>query len=191
MRVAVYSGTFNPLHIGHMAIIRELGQRDDFGCVYLIVSPKNPLKDSISALSGKERFSAAKAALARHPELSAKALDIELRREPPHYTIQTLDELKALEPENEFVLVMGADNLDDIRRWRDNRRILSDYGVIVFPRQGFDLEQIRKELMAESLSENPRRPYKIELIDAPLVNISSTEIRRRMAAGEDVRGLLM
>ena len=103
----------------------------------------------------------------------------------PHYTIRTLNALKEREPENSFTLVIGADNLADIRRWRDYGSILKDFGVAVFPRAGHDLETIKQDL----LEEDPA--YKIQIADAPLVNISSTEIREAVLSGKDASHLMM
>ena len=149
MRIAVYSGSFNPLHISHKAIMEYLTSEKKFDWVYLIVSPKNPLKSNISADSGEARFNAAVEALGRHPELNVKVDDIELRMPPPHYTIKTLDALKRREPDNEFTLIIGADNLSSIHKWRDFPRILSEYGVAVYPRTGFDIVSLRRQLMEE------------------------------------------
>ncbi len=186
-RIAVYSGSFNPLHIGHLAIIRHMIEEAGFDMVYLIVSPKNPLKDSISSASGPERFRAAEEAVQRHPDLAGrvKTDDIELNMPEPHYTIRTLDALREREPSNRFTLIMGADNLADIRRWRDHTRILKEYGVAVFPRRGFDLEKTKQDL----LEEDPA--YKIHILDAPMVDISSTEIREALSQGKDVSQSLM
>lgn len=192
MNVAVYSGSFNPLHIGHLAIIRHLIEVAGFDSVYLIVSPKNPLKDGISSASGQERYEAAVAAVSRHFEMSsdgseAKVLvdDIELKMPEPHYSIRTLDALREREQDNVFTLTIGADNLADIRRWRDYSRILLEYGVAVFPRMGFDLEAIKADLLEEDPS------YRITLLDAEMVNVSSTMIREGIARGEDVSQYLM
>lgn len=209
--IAVYSGSFNPLHIGHLAIIRHMIEVAGFDMVYLIVSPKNPLKDGISSDSGRERYMAAVEAVERrflHSGLSAsgrndsncdplsasgrndgearvKVDDIELNMPEPHYTIRTLDALKEREPGNTFTLVMGADNLADIRRWRDYTRILSEYGVAVFPREGHDLTEIKQDL----LKEDPT--YKIQILDAGMVDISSTQIREALSRGEDISHFLM
>ena len=212
MKIAVYSGSFNPLHIGHKAIMEYLTRQREYDWVYLVVSPKNPLKDFISADTGDDRYKAAVEAVRRHPELHVWVDDIELRMDPPHYTIKTLDALKLREPENDFTLVMGADNLQDIHRWRDFPRILSEYGVAVYPRKGFDLAQIREQLIEEcryfpapyvldanemapegmrSLEETLRDTYNIEIIDAPIVDISSTEIRNGIAEGKDMSDWLM
>ena len=232
--IAVYSGSFNPLHIGHLAIIRHMIEVAGFDMVYLIVSPKNPLKDGISSDSGRERYMAAVEAVERRflrsglsasgrndskaveaecvddmpppargcltegkagvigasastaaSEAKVKVDDIELNMPEPHYTIRTLDALKEREPDNRFTLVMGADNLADIRRWRDYARILKEFGVAVFPREGHDLTEIKQDL----LKEDPA--YMIQILDAEMVDISSTQIREAIARGEDISRCLM
>ena len=194
MNIAVYSGSFNPLHIGHLAIMKHLIEEAGFDMVYLIVSPKNPLKDGISSDSAHDRYKAAQAAVARHfpmcqsdGKTDGKVLvdDIELTMPEPHYTIRTLDALKEREPDNTFTLIMGADNLALIRSWKDYSRILSEFGTAVFPREGNDLTKIKQDL----LDENPA--YKIQLLDAPLVTVSSSEIREALSQGRDISHLLM
>ena len=239
--IAVYGGSFNPLHIGHLAIMKHLVDVAGFDAVYLVVSPKNPLKESISSDSARDRYNAAVEAVNRHfadkadqevwndQTVAARGLvngwhaqttvqgvtgwragdqrekarksghadllvcratrvrvdDIELNMPSPHYTIRTLEALKEREPENRFTLVMGADNLSIIRNWKDYSKILTDYGIAVFPREGYDMAQIKQDL----LNENPA--YKIQLLNAPLVTISSTQIREALSRGEDVSHLLM
>ncbi len=193
-KTAIYSGSFNPLHIGHLAIIKYMIEEAGFDMVYLIVSPKNPLKDGISSATGTDRYKAAIEAVRRHfptdsyaaeQEGPVKVDDIELNMPEPHYTIRTLDALKKREPENGFTFVMGADNLSDIRRWRDYTRILKEFGVAVYPRKGFDLDKIKQDL----LNEDPA--YKIQILNAEMVDISSTEIRNALASGQDISHLLM
>ena len=193
MNIAVYSGSFNPLHIGHLTIIRHMIEVAGFDMVYLIVSPKNPLKDGISSDSGRKRYMAAMEAVERRflssdpndRKVRVKVDDIELNMPEPHYTIRTLDALKEREPESTFTLVMGADNLADIRRWRDYARILKEYGVAVFPRKGQDLTEIKQDL----LKEDPA--YMIQILDAEMVDISSTQIREALSRGEDISHCLM
>ena len=168
--------------------------------VYLIVSPKNPLKDGISANTGQDRYNAAVAAVNRHfayrevieasasetrTPVKVKVDDIELNMPAPHYTVRTLKALKEREPENTFTFVMGADNLADIRRWREYTTILKDFGVAVFPRTGHDLTKIKQDL----LNEDPA--YRIQILEAELVNISSTQIREAIANGSDPSKFLM
>ena len=186
MKVAVYSGSFNPLHIGHLAIMRHLTQNEDFDSVYLVVSPKNPLKDSIDGSSAPERLEAARKAVARHPELRVRIDDIEMHMPPPHYSVRTLEALREREPGNEFSLVIGADNLVCFREWKDYGRILSEFSVIVFPREGYDAEAAKESLEAEGQGR-----YRITLADAPMVNVSSTLIRQAMEEGSDISSLLM
>jgi len=191
MKIAVYSGSFNPLHIGHQAIMEYLTESMGFDMVYLIVSPKNPIKLTVSAETGRERYEAAVAAVERHPELKVKVDDIELDMPAPQYTIKTLDALAARELDNTFTFVLGADNLADIRRWRDYGRILADYGVVVYPRKGFDMKQIKETLMQECIGMQGKQ-YRICLMeDAPIVDISSTELRAAFAAGIDASAYLM
>lgn len=197
MKIAVYSGSFNPLHIGHLAVMKHMVEEAGYDMVYLIVSPKNPLKDGISSASGRERYDAAVKAVARHfhspvesshvtaAQAKVKVDDIELTMPEPHYTIRTLDALRTREPENSFTFIMGADNLADIRRWRDYKRLLNEYGAAVYPREGFDLDSVKDDL----LEEDP--DYKIQIINAPRVDISSTEIRKGIAAGQDMSSWLM
>ena len=170
--------------------------------VYLIVSPKNPLKDSISSNSAHDRYNAACNAVARHfsiepgyesdtssslttPSCKVKVDDIELNMPEPHYTIRTLHALKEREPDNTFTLIMGADNLAGIRNWKNYTEILTDFSVAVYPREGHDLEKIKQDLLNESPA------YNIRLLDAPLVTISSTQIREALALGKDISHLLM
>ena len=211
MRIAVYSGSFNPLHIGHQAIMERLTMAEDFDWVYLVISPQNPIKDASLALSAEHRYRAAIDAVRRHPELHVWVDNIELEMPAPTYTIKTLDALKKREPENDFTLVIGADNLENIHRWRDAPRILSEYGVAVYPRKGYDLPLLREMLLEEcrhfpvpyvldaSQSTPPDqvsledldRFYKIRIIDAPIVDISSTQIRQMLADGIDASAYMM
>lgn len=185
MKIAVYSGSFNPLHIGHQAIMEFLTRESGFDWVYLIVSPQNPFKSSENNLTAESRYNAAVDAVLRHPDLHVWVDDIELSMDPPHYTIRTLDALKAREPENDFTLIIGADNLSSFSKWKDYERILSEYGTAVFPRTGYDMEELKSSLMEINGA------FRIELLDAPMVDISSTEIREGLAEGRDMSEYLM
>lgn len=186
MKIAVYSGSFDPLHIGHLSIMQYIMSRRLFDGLYLVVSRRNPFKDSSYADSAEKRLEAAREAVLRHPELyEVKVDDIELRLPPPSYTIRTLDMLKAREPGNDFTLIIGGDNLAEILTWREGARILTDYGVAVYPRKGFDSHALRDSM----LDVNPA--FRISLLDAPLVDVSATEIREGLAEGKDMSPLLM
>ena len=159
-----------------------------FDGVYLIVSPQNPFKDPSLAEQGERRYRAAVEAVHRHPELRVRVDDIELHRDPPQYTIDTLDLLKAREPDNEFTLVIGSDNLERFRGWKQAVRILTEYGIVVYPRPGYDAE-----LLAAALRDDPEGDaFRIRILaDAPQVDISSTEIRKGLEEGLDMSEYLM
>ncbi len=188
MNVAVYSGSFNPLHIGHLAIMKHLIHEAGYDMVYLIVSPMNPFKQGMQMVSGEERYEAAVEAVLRHKEelslpdpetgemkLRVKVDDIELSMPAPHYTIKTLNSLKEREPQNNFKLVMGADNLASIRKWKSYVDIISKFGIIVFPRDDFDMETIKNDLLEEGKAQN--QIYIIDLMEFEKVDVSSSFIR--------------
>ena len=168
MKIAVYSGSFNPLHKGHEAIIRFLTREAGFDKVYLVVTPQNPFKDRHSLPAGQDRFDAALAAVRRHPDLNVQVEDVELHMTPPQYT-----------------LIIGADNLAVFDGWRYYERILTEFGVAVFPRKGYHRGHARARLMKKCPGA------RIVLLKAPLVTISSTQIREGMAAGKDMSKWLM
>ncbi len=189
MKIAVYPGSFDPLHVGHLSIMKYLTGQEEFDWVYLVISPQNPFKDPSKALNARERYNAAVKAVCRHPEVHVWVDDIELHMDPPNYTIRTLDALRKREPENEFTLIMGADNLAGLPRWRCSRRLLAEYDIAVYPRRGFDSEEL-----LDRLQEDCRRKHircHVTLLDAPVVDISSTQIRKALAAGADVGEWLM
>ena len=189
MKIAVYPGSFDPLHIGHRAILEYLTGEGGFDMTYLVVSPQNPFKDPSKAKNARRRYDAACAAVARYPSLKVKVDDMELGMDPPNYTIRTLDALRAREPENDFTLVIGTDNLEGLPRWRCARRILSEYEIAVYPRSGHDSAAAMEALRAYCRTRHIR--CRISLIDAPLVDVSSTFIRQEAAKGRDVSAWLM
>lgn len=209
MKIAVYSGSFNPMHIGHIAVVRYLLEHGDFDKVYMIVSPQNPFKDSSLRDNAAARYSAAVEAVKRQG-LEQKVLvdDIELRRSEeelvasraqgrnpqPSYTIDTLDALQEREPGNEFTLVVGGDNLEGMLKWKEGGRLLCRYGIVVYPREGFDIAAEADKLSSRQ-KELPgcagENPFRIKLLrEAPLVTVSSTQIRQMMACGQDVSALM-
>ena len=165
-----------------------LTREGGFDRVYLIVSPQNPFKDPSLAEQGERRYIAAVEAVNRHPELKVKVDDIELHRDPPQYSIDTLDLLREREPDNQFMLVIGSDNLGRFPEWRQAERILKEYGIVVYPRPGYDADAAVAALRnATSGSE-----YHIRILEnAPQIDISSTEIRKGLEEGLDMSEYLM
>lgn len=184
--IAVYSGSFDPLHIGHKAILEEISKIYDW--VYLIVTPQNPLKERKSSNLAL-RVKNAHDALIRNGIFNVTVSDIEKDMIPPYYTVRTLDELKKMSPHNNFTLIIGADNLQNIREWKDYQRLLIEYGVLVFPRGGFGVAKL-EDLKQELLKENP--DYKIYINNTIIPSISSTEIREMLEKNDgNVNKLLM
>lgn len=183
--IAVYSGSFNPIHIGHKAVIDYLSKEYDW--VYVIVTPQNPLKDTIEVPS-EERRKAVEKALINNGYLNVSVNDIENTLNPPYYTINTLRKLKEKEPQNNFRLVIGADCLEDIKRWNSYQEILTNFGIIVFPRGEINVNDIKQHALS-LYRENPE--YKIKIANAKTPNISSTEIREAKNKGENVNYLIM
>lgn len=183
--IAVYSGSFNPIHIGHKAVIDYLSKEYDW--VYVIVTPQNPLKDTIEVPS-EERRKAVERALINNGYLNVTVNDVESALNPPYYTINTLRKLKESDPHNNFRLVVGADCLEDIKRWNSYQEILTDFGIIVFPRGEIDVNELKRHALM-LYRENPE--YKIKIANAKTPNISSTEIREAKNKGENVNYLMM
>ena len=122
----------------------------------------------------------------RHPELArVEVCDIEFQMSAPQYTFRTLDALQALYPSDTLTLVIGGDNLSAFNRWRNYAQILLQFGVLVYPREGFDSEAIKAALLKEN------KLYRIDIAQMPLVSVSSTEIREAKTHGDDVKKWLM
>lgn len=183
--IAIYSGSFNPLHIGHKTVIKTLSKRFDW--VYLIVTPQNPLKEEIT-VSSEERSNNAREALLKNEFYNVSVNDIERELLPPYYTINTLNYLKNTHTNTNLTLVIGADNLTNIKEWNHYKEILKEFGVLVFPRGHEDIEYL-ENLKNDLLNEDSE--YKIEIEHTITPNISSTEIRNAIKNGENVENLLM
>ena len=169
--VALYFGTFNPLHIGHVNILKYLCGCSDIDEVRMIVSPQSPFKEEVSS-NDDARLARVRSKIAKLG-LDVTVSDIEYQLERPSYTINTLRHLQAAEPDTHFILVMGADNLEGFKRWKDWQEIVTDFEIWVYPRPGFyNAAELCRDLQAK-------------LLDAPLTDISSTEIRN----GQKTSGL--
>ena len=151
MRIAVYGGSFNPLHTGHLAVMRSLA--GEFDKVLLVVSPQNPLKSASDLSDSDRRLDDARSAVERHREELdgiVEVCDVEFHLPRPNYTVRTLERLKAMYPEDRISLVIGADQIEDFRRWKEYERILGEFGVCVFPRKGYDLYGSCASLLLEN-----------------------------------------
>lgn len=172
--IGIFGGSFNPVHNGHIMLAQYLAQHSHLDEVWLTLSPQNPLKISNSLLDDNHRLAMLKLAIERYPLL--KVCDIELEMPRPSYTINTLDELSRRYPNYKFNVVIGGDNWNIIDRWKDYQRIINEYGVVIYPRPGYELSQTDKR--------------NVVVVNAPLADISSTQIREAIAKYDEVGHLL-
>ncbi len=178
-KVGIFCGSFNPIHNGHVALADYIARNSDVDEVWLVVSPLNPLKRTIAdtLAPNEQRLDMVRLALRSCERLFAS--DIEFSLPLPNYTINTLNALKSKYPETDFSLIIGADNLALFERWKDSDVIMSNFDMLVYPRPGVDLDSLMQKYPKVRVLEN-----------APLHDISSTEIRRRISSGESVSGLV-
>lgn len=175
MNVLLYFGSFNPIHKGHVGLAKYMLQREDVDEVWLVLSPHNPLKDISGLWAEQKRLALVRDACEHHNGL--KTCTVEFGLPKPNYTINTLRYLSRQFPGHRFSVLIGADNYEIFDKWRDYKEILANYRIYVYPRLGY--------------CRKPGRFDEMEwLWDAPLFNVSSTEIRERMARGECIDDLL-
>lgn len=175
MKIGLYFGSFNPIHVGHLIIANHLVHYSELDKVWLVVSPHNPHKEKSSLLADHHRLALVRLAVEDNPKL--KASDIEFKLAQPSYTIHTLTHLNEKYPDHEFALIMGADNLSNFHKWKNYEEILKHHDLYVFPRPGAD----------GGVLANHKR---VHWIKAPLMEISSTQIRDAIKSKKDVRYLL-
>ena len=172
MHIGLYFGSFNPVHIGHVAIAGYLAQFSDLEQVWLVVSPHNPLKEKSSLLKDYHRLAMVNAAIEDIPYI--RSCDIEFGLPQPSYTINTLTYLKEKYPQHQFSLIMGSDNLAGFHKWKNYELILQAHQLYVYPRPGID----GGDLMHHS---------SVVIVDAPQMDLSSTMIRQAVKDKKDVR----
>ncbi len=175
MKIGLFFGSFNPVHIGHMIIANYMAENTDLDKVWLVVSPHNPLKDKSYLINAYDRLEMCKLAFENHDKISVS--DIELHLPVPSYTIDTLVYLKEKYPEHEFSLIMGADNLASIKKWKNYEILLRDYHFYIYPRI--------KEIVTEFISLD-----NVQLTDTPIIEISSTFIRNQIKSRKNISYLV-
>lgn len=182
--IGLYFGTFNPIHVGHLIIANHMVQYTNLDQVWFVVSPQNPLKPKASLLTDYHRLALVREAVADNPHLRASNIEFDLPK--PSYTIRTLIAFSEQFPDHRFTIIMGEDNLNTLARWKNYERILEDYTVLVYPRVESD-ENLNVKL--ENKSEFLDHPN-VTMVDAPLMKISASFIRKAVNEGRDVRYLL-
>jgi nicotinate-nucleotide adenylyltransferase len=188
MKVGLYFGTFNPIHVGHLIIANYMSDFLDLENVWLVVSPQNPLKQNTALLADYHRLAMVRVAIEDNPGLKASAIEFDLPK--PSYTATTLAFLKEKYPENEFSLIMGEDNLRTFHKWKNHEVILKNHAIYVYPRVlTFQEEENMREKNTLEQGKYFSHPN-IHLCDAPVMKVSSSYIRSAIKAGKDVRYLL-
>lgn len=177
-KVGLFFGTFNPVHIGHLIIGNHFVEFSDLDEVWFVITPQNPFKKKQSILDNHHRYRMVGEALQEYPKLKASKIEFDLPQ--PNYTIDTLVHLEEQYPEgHQFSLIMGEDNLKGLHKWKNYERILELYSIQVYPR-------VSQGEMDSRFKDHP----KIIRVDAPIVEISSTFIRKAHAMGRNIRPLL-
>lgn len=176
MKIGLYFGSFNPIHHGHLIIASYILQHTDLQQVWFVVSPQNPLKPAASLLNEYHRLYLVQLAIEGVPNL--KTSDIEFKLPKPSFTVDTLTYLQEKYPSNEFAVIMGSDSFQNLPKWKNHHWLLQHYPVYVYKRQGN--EKIPEYAGAKS----------IHVLNAPLLPISSTDIRKDIKEGRSIRYLV-
>jgi|TARA_B100000949_G_C14245445_1_gene435596 nicotinate-nucleotide adenylyltransferase len=175
--IGLYFGTFNPIHIGHLAIANHMAEFSELDEIWLVVTPHNPFKKKSTLLDNHHRLEMVRLATEHYPKLKPSTVEFDLPQ--PNYTVNTLAVLEEKYPDYMFNLIMGEDNLKSLHKWKNYDVILERYGIFVYPR-------ISEGVIEHQFKDHP----KITKVKAPIMEISSTFIRSSIADKKNIRPLL-
>ena len=171
-RIGIFGGSFNPIHVGHALIASYIVESGAIDTLWLMVSPQNPLKENSGLASDYDRLRMTELVSRRIENVTTSAFEFDLPK--PSYTIDTLNALQAKFPDDEFYLVIGADNWCLFDKWKNGEEIIAKYHILIYPRRGYDI------VIPENYSD------RVKIVDAPLIEVSSTQIRERLAQMKSV-----
>lgn len=171
-KIGLFFGSFNPIHIGHLIIANYMANYTDLDEVWFVVSPQNPFKEKKNLGNMYDRLEMVNLAIEDSEKLRASNIEFNLPK--PSYTIDTLVHLTAKYPDNEFVLIMGEDNLTGLHKWKNADILLRDYKIVVYPRPGYD---------GGDLKNHPS----VTVTDTPVMELSSTFIRKAIKENKNVQ----
>jgi nicotinate-nucleotide adenylyltransferase len=174
--IGLYFGSFNPIHHGHLIIANHILQHTDLDQIWFVVSPQNPLKPSGALLNEYHRLFLVNIAVEGEGQL--KASDIEFKLPKPSYTTDTLAYLQEKYPDRQFAIIMGSDSFENLAKWKNYQYLLKHYPIYVYKRPGHEI-----------LPDYPGAK-KIVILDAPLLPISATDIRKKIKEGKSIRYLV-
>ncbi len=174
MKVGLYFGSFNPVHIGHLIIANHAVNETDLNQVWFVVSPQNPFKQSASLLNEYHRLHLIKSAIDGENNLRASSVEFNLPK--PSYTVDSLAYLKEKHPEHEFSIVMGSDGFQNLHKWKNYEVIVANHSIYIYKRPGFEVTETFGAV--------------IHLLNAPLLEISSTHIRELIKNKKSIRFLV-
>lgn len=183
MKIGLYFGTFNPIHVGHLIIANHLAEHTDLNQVWMVVTPHNPLKNKDTLLQDAIRLQLVHLATEDYPKI--KPCDIEFQLPQPNYTVNTLAHLQDKYPKNEFSLIMGEDNLKSFHKWKNHEVILENHEIYVYP---------RVDENGQTNHDGEKYGYKnypnVHFVAAPIVEISATFIRNSIKIKKNIQPLL-
>lgn len=177
MKIGLYFGTFNPIHIGHLIIANHMAEHSDLDQIWMVVTPHNPHKQKNSLLDDYHRLHMVHLATEDYPKI--KPSDIEFKLPQPNYTVNTLAHLQEKFPNHEFCLIMGEDNLNSLHKWKNYEVILQNHDIYVYPRAA----------SGEIDTQFVNHP-KIHRVGAPILELSSTFIREGIKNGKNIQPML-
>ena len=181
-KIGLFFGSFNPIHIGHLILANYILEHSDMQELWFVVSPQNPFKEKKSLLNDHNRLDMVQLAIKNYQKM--RASNVEFSLPTPSYTIDMLTYLQEKHPDYSFSLIMGEDNLGSLHKWKNYDLLLQNYQVIVYPR-----------IFGEDISSSPnvtqlKNHHNIHKIDAPIIELSATEIRDMIKSGKNVRPML-
>lgn len=177
MKVGLYFGTFNPIHVGHLIIANHIVENSDLDQLWMVVTPHNPLKKKSGLLADYHRLQMVHLATEDYDKIIPS--DIEFKLPQPNYTVNTLAHLQEKFPQHQFSLIMGEDNLKSLKKWKNYEFILNDYHLYVYPR-------ISTDEIPEEFLNHPN----IHKVDAPIIELSSTFIRNSIKEQKNIKPML-
>ena len=177
MKIGLFFGTFNPIHIGHLIIANYMAEFSDLDQVWFVITPLSPFKQKSSLLDNVHRLAIADIAVEAYSKLETSSIEFKLPQ--PNYTINTLIHIEEKYPKHQFCLIMGEDNLKGFHKWKNYETILKNYELYVYPRISDGTVE----------SEFLKHPH-VHRVDAPIVQISSTFIRKSIKTKKDIRIML-